>query len=109
MGEMVWRVFSSFGYLMGAASDGSDLMDNGRAGRVAVENYFKSVVNPQDVIDGNVSKVNAAAKATAVYFLNMFGGKPRGATGVAAGDLQGSCMAYSAGPSQSYATQSGVS
>jgi len=109
IGEAVWQVFANLGYIMGAAADGSDLVDGGRAGRTAVENYFASQVGTADVVNGNYAKVNAAANSTAVHFLNLFGGQPRSATGVTPGDLQGTCLAYAVGPSSFYAAQTQTS
>lgn len=107
VGEAVWNVLGNLLYIMGASP--TDMQDGQRAGRTAVENYFKALVNPSDVTSGNTSAVNAAGNATAQHFLNLFGGQPRVATGVSSGDLQGACMAYSTGSSSFYAAQTGAS
>lgn len=96
--EAVYDVVSQFLYIMGADPGGGDTCDTCRAGRKAINAYFLGLVSPDDVTSGNASKINAAANQTAKYFLNLFGGKPRGATGVASGDLAGNCNAYILGP-----------
>jgi hypothetical protein len=103
IGEAIWQVIGNLLYIMGAPP--TSMVDNGSAGRQAVEKFFASLVTPDDVTNGNATKLNAAANTTAIHFLRMFGGNPLAATGVAAGDLMGSCLAYQAGPSSFYAAQ----
>lgn len=108
IGESIWNVLGNLLYIMGAVPE-VDMTDNGRAGRLAIERYFAGLVSTADVAAGNYAKVNSAGNQTALNFLKMFGGQPRTATGVSPGDLQGSCMAYSVGPSQFFAAQTNFS
>lgn len=96
--EGIYDVVSQFLYIMGADAFGADTCDTCRAGRQAIETYFTNLVTPADVTNGSASKINAAANATAKYFINLFGGKARGATGIPSSDLAGNCNAYILGP-----------
>lgn len=93
IGEAVWNVWQNFAYIMGVSNPG-DLGDTGKAGRVAVENKFASLVSPSDIASGNVSGINAAANTAIRYFISMYGGQPKF-----------NCLSVAVSSSSQYASQ----